>query len=74
MGLFSRRASKADVIDLRDNAGQPGTFEFGLPTPCPECGGNGFLDGIDVKRGIMFQRCTECFAKWETSEADLAER
>jgi len=68
MGLFSRKASKPVVVDLRDQA------PFGLPTPCPECGSHGYLDGIDVKRGIMFQRCPTCFAKWETSEADLTAR
>jgi transcription elongation factor Elf1 len=71
MGLFSRKESKPKVIDLREQAA-PTRFEFGLPTPCPECGGNGYLEGIDVKRRIMFQHCTVCFAKFETSEADLA--
>jgi hypothetical protein len=71
MSLFSRKGSKARVIDLRDRAQRPAVVEFGLPTPCPECGGNGYLDGIDVKRAVMFQHCPNCFAKWETSDADL---
>jgi len=71
MGLFSRKGSKAQVIDLRERAPRP-VFEFGLPTPCPECGGHGYLDGIDVKRAIMFQHCPACFAKWETAESDLS--
>jgi hypothetical protein len=69
MGFFSRKGSTAQVIDLRDRM-KP-VVEFGLPTPCPECGGHGYLDGIDVKRKLMFQHCPACFAKWETSEADL---
>jgi len=72
MGLFSRKGSKARVIDLRDRTANRRVFEFGLPTPCPECGGHGYLDGIDVKRRIMFQHCPDCLAKWETAESDLA--
>jgi hypothetical protein len=72
MGLFSRE-SKQRVLDLRDKPAKP-TLEFGLPSPCPECGGHGYLEGIDVKRRIMFQHCTICSVKWETSEADLAAR
>lgn len=69
MGLFSRKERKPRVIDLRDRLA---VQEFGRPTPCPACGGRGYLDGIDVKGGIMFQHCTDCAAKWETSEAELA--
>jgi hypothetical protein len=59
------------VVDLRD---VDSVREFGQPTSCPVCGGHGYLDGIDIKGGIMFQHCTDCFAKWETSEADIALR
>ena len=71
MGLFSRKDRRPRVIDLRDG---PSSVEFGRPTPCPVCGGHGYLDGIDVKGGIMFQHCPDCSAKWETSEADIAVR
>jgi hypothetical protein len=74
MGLFSRRESKPVVVDLRDRPAQSSVLDFGLPTPCPECGGHGYLEGIDVKRRLMYQHCTVCWAKWETSEADLAAR
>ena len=71
MGLFSRKGSEAGVIDFRDHTAGRAVFEFGLPTPCPECGGHGYLDGIDVRRAIMFQHCPACFTKWETVESDL---
>jgi hypothetical protein len=73
MGLF-RKDSKPDLVDLREEPPKPVPLEFGLPTPCPQCGSPGYLDGIDIKRRLMFQHCTSCFAKWETSEADLAAR
>jgi uncharacterized protein (DUF983 family) len=73
MALFGRKDNSRDAIDLRDQPA-PAAMEFGLPTPCPECGGHGYLEGIDLKRRIMFQKCTVCFAKWETSEADLHAR
>jgi hypothetical protein len=69
MGLFSRNERKPRVIDLRDGTSAQ---EFGRPTPCPACGGHGYLDGIDVKGGVMFQHCTDCSATWETSEADVS--
>ena len=69
MGLFSRDGRKQRVVDLRDRAP---VHEFGLPTPCPQCGGHGYLDGIDLKGQVMYQHCPDCFTKWETSEADLA--
>jgi len=73
MALFGRKDSSRDEIDLREERA-PVPMEFGLPTPCPECGGHGYLEGIDMKRRIMFQKCTVCFHKWETSEADLLAR
>jgi uncharacterized protein (DUF983 family) len=74
MGLFGRKASPPEVIDLSEAPPKSPALEFGLPTPCPECGAHGYLDGIDMKRRIMVQHCRSCFAKWETSEADLAAR
>ena len=72
MGLFSRnRASSVCSICATSRRA---ALEFGLPSPCPQCGGHGYLEGIDVKRRIMFQHCTVCSVKWETSEADLAAR
>ncbi len=71
MGLF-RRTPQRDVIDLREEPEpEPTKLEFGMPTPCPSCGSPGYLDGIDIKRMLMFQHCPRCFTKWETSEAEL---
>lgn len=70
MGLFARKHSPS-VIDLRDAKPAPARPRFGLPLPCPDCGGHGYLDGIDTKRRIMYQHCPACFAKWETTEAEL---
>ncbi len=74
MGLFGRK-QKTEVIDLRQvaTAPAPARPEFGFPTPCPACGAHGYLDGIDIKRRIMFQHCPSCFSKWETTEAELVQ-
>jgi hypothetical protein len=70
MALFGRKTQDS-VIDLRDRRPEP---KFGYPTPCPQCGGNGYLDSIDLLAGKMFQHCPTCFAKWETTEEELASR
>lgn len=79
MGIFRRR-HRDEVIDLTkieqaladDSAGSsPDRFEWGLPTPCPECGGHGYLDRIDPVREIMYQHCTTCFLRWEVSRQEL---
>ena len=69
MALFGRKAPKnTAVIDLRERRPEP---KFGYPTPCPECGANGYLDSIDVTEHVMYQHCPSCFHKWETSRAEI---
>jgi hypothetical protein len=70
MGLFSRkRAEVTKVIDLRDPQGaQP---SWGSPIPCPECHGRGYLDHIDPFREVMFMHCTQCYAKYERTKAEI---
>jgi hypothetical protein len=70
MALFGRKPAKPTVtIDLRERRPEP---RFGYPTPCPECGANGYLDSIDPGVQIMYQHCPTCFARWETSEQEFA--
>jgi len=70
MALFGRKAASPPVtIDLRERRPEP---KFGYPTPCPECGANGYLDSIDPGEKVMYQHCPTCFARWETSEQELA--
>ena len=33
---------------------------WGKPTRCPECGGPGFLEHIDLRKGVMYQHGREC--------------
>lgn len=44
---------------------------WGKPTRCPECGGPGFLEHIDLRKGVMYQHGRECDHKWEISEAEI---
>lgn len=72
MALFRRKPAKPQVtIDLRERRPEP---KFGYPTPCPECGASGYLDSIDPGEKVMYQHCPTCFAKWETSEQELASK
>lgn len=72
MGLFGRnKQDEQPVIDLREQAV---SFEFGYPTPCPECGEPGYLDSINTYRGVQYQHCPACMNKWQTTEAEMASR
>ena len=65
MALFRRK----HVIDVRDSQD---SRAFGQPVACPDCGGVGFLDRIDVRNRIMFQHCVRCGYVYQTTEADIA--
>jgi len=68
MGLFKKNQTEDVVVDLRE---QKPALEFGYPTPCPECGGPGYLDSIDISRRVMYQHCPSCFNKYQTTEDEL---
>ena len=70
MGLLNRKQQQEPVVDLRDPKPKV-TQQFGFPTLCPECEAPGYLDSIDVTRRIMYQHCTTCSAKWQTTEDEL---
>jgi hypothetical protein len=41
------------------------------PEPCPTCGGPGYLDYVDLARGIQRQRCHPCGQHWISAIAHL---
>ena len=65
----------AVVIDLaaieRAKAVKTRKIQWGLPSPCPECGGAGYLDHIDMLRRVMYQHCPDCFERWTIAEAEI---
>ena len=71
MGLFRRNRREAtpeQVIDLREQAADPARLpklEWGAPAPCPECGGRGYIDQIDLRNDVMHQHCVDCWTKYE---------
>lgn len=72
MGLFSKKQATApEVIDLREAQEAPSAPQWGSPVPCPSCSGRGYLDHIDPYKEIMYLHCTECFAKYELSRAQM---
>ena len=69
MAVFGRRKRVDErVVDLRDRP----RFEFGYPTPCPQCGSNGYLDSIDLNERRMYQHCPACWNKWVTAEDEVS--
>lgn len=45
-----------------------------LPDPCPDCGGDGYLEHINVRTGSKHQRCTECGNRWAAGVHTAAAR
>ena len=45
---------------------------WGQANPCPQCGGRGFLDRVDLIDRITFTHCVECGLQYEERETDLA--
>jgi len=37
-----------------------------LPNWCPDCGGSGYLDSINLVRETKVQTCQHCGLRWET--------
>ena len=74
MGLFGKKQqAQQATIDLRDRVTEvrgPG-FAFGFPTRCPECGGRGYLDRVDLRRRTQFEHCPTCYARWERTEDEI---
>ena len=75
MGLFGKKKPEPRVIDLTDSVEatvvRGPILEFGFPTSCPECGGRGYLDRVDIRQRIQFEHCPTCFARWELSESEI---
>ncbi|MDQ1401695.1 MAG: hypothetical protein QOG03_11 [Actinomycetota bacterium] len=87
MGLFERLQAKEkaregddELIDLTERGQTPAPQpvaarqKWGRPGPCPDCGGDGFLDHIDMIDRIMYQHCTDCLHKWQVTESELAQQ
>ena len=65
MAIFVKRTRRHEpFIDLRD-APAP---VWGRATACPHCGGNGYLDHIDMVRRVMHQHCVVCARTWQTPQ------
>jgi Zn ribbon nucleic-acid-binding protein len=45
---------------------------WGRSNPCPQCGGVGYLDRIDLVDRVMFEHCVDCGHKYEEHEQDLS--
>ena len=57
------------MIDLREQENP--RLRWGVPSPCAECDGRGYLDHIDPFREIMYLHCVRCGAKYEITKAEI---
>ena len=48
-----------DLIEILD---EPAV----LPSLCPDCGGDGYLDSINLARETKAQTCKACGTRWES--------
>ena len=72
-GGAERVESVTGIPDAANEAtGSEGPSQrWGFPGPCPECGGKGYLDHIDLIDRLMYQHCLECGHKWILKESEL---
>lgn len=82
MGLFRRRQAKEaershpqvnllPPLHLSDRHRTTGELQWGMPSRCPECGGHGYLDHIDLVDEVMHQHCPTCWHRWTTSREQI---
>ncbi len=78
MGLFGRKPDtqpepqpEAAIVDVTSEPRQAPKPEWGKPGRCPECGGPGYLEHIDMVDRIMYTKCKECGHHWEVSQAEI---
>jgi hypothetical protein len=65
-------AADGDVIDLRvPHISGKELLEWGMPGRCPECGGYGYLDRIDLVDEVMHQHCPSCWHHWKVSKREI---
>ena len=57
------RSETSEVVHVR---------VWGEPGPCPDCGGQPFLDRLDLIDRVTDQHCIECGHKWSEHEDDVA--
>jgi hypothetical protein len=75
MGLWERlhkdevAASGPSVLEAMARAEERREV-WGRPSRCPRCNGVGYLDRVDLVDRVQYEHCTECFHKWQVTEAD----
>jgi hypothetical protein len=63
MALFRRPPPKAAQTRATQPP-RPAPTRLGEPGTCPSCGGQGFLDHIDLVRHPQTQHCKSCGHRW----------
>ena len=53
---WTRRTTTVEILD------EPAV----LPSLCPDCGGDGYLDSINLARETKVQTCKDCGVRWES--------
>jgi len=66
-----RRQALANDLAILEQVGRyPADLQLGRPTPCPDCGRIGVIDG--VADGIQRNHCRRCRTRWAFSAKALA--
>jgi hypothetical protein len=67
-GVHAAGPSVGDAIAMARADRKPEVW--GRPGRCPQCGGIGYLDRVDIVDRLQYEHCTACFHKWSVSERD----
>ena len=67
MKLFDRMQHHIGSVPPRRMVDSPSVHRAGYADRCPNCGGQGYLDRIDMRLGTQRQHCRQCGHEWGCS-------
>ena len=78
MGLWDRLHKDDETISVAEALETAGVVThrnevWGRPGRCPECGGLGYLDRVDLIDRRQYEHCTECQHRWSVSQSETAQ-
>jgi len=59
-----RSRPERDQVDAGPAEVGGAAVDPGVPAPCPDCGGAGYLERIDLSARRQHERCRACGARW----------
>ena len=68
--MLCHMSGRKGHLAMAEQDTQPRREVWGRPGRCPQCGGVGYLDRVDIVDRIQYEHCPDCFHKWSVAERD----